>query len=151
MLHQTIRAKMIEAMRAKDKTRLLTYRGLLAACTNELVAKKRKPDEVITDEEVTAVIQRGVKQRKDSIEQFTKGNRPDLVANEEAEMKILQEFLPEMMSKDDIKVVVLKKKEELQISDPAKIGMFMGAVMKELKGKANGEDVKEIIETLFKA
>ena len=142
---------MIEAMRAKNEIRLLTYRGLLAACTNELVAKKRKPDEVMTDEEVTAVIQRGVKQRKDSIEQFTKGNRPDLVANEEAEMKILQEFLPEMMSKDDIKVVVLKKKEELQISDPAKIGMFMGAVMKELKGKANGEDVKEIIETLFKA
>ncbi|MEK9201379.1 MAG: GatB/YqeY domain-containing protein [Patescibacteria group bacterium] len=151
MLHQTIREKMIEAMRAKNEIRLLTYRGLLAACTNELVAKKRKPDEVMTDEEVTAVIQRGVKQRKDSIEQFTKGNRPDLVANEEAEMKILQEFLPEMMSKDDIKVVVLKKKEELQISDPAKIGMFMGAVMKELKGKANGEDVKEIIETLFKA
>lgn len=149
LLHQQIREKIVGAMKAKDEIRLLTYRGLLAACTNELVAKKRKPDEVMTDEEVVTVIQRGVKQRKDSIEQFTKGNRLDLVVNEEAEMKILQEFLPEMMSKDEIKVIVLKKKEELQITDPAKIGMFMGAVMKELKGKADGNDVKEVIESLF--
>jgi uncharacterized protein YqeY len=149
MLHQHIREKITESMRAKDEVRLTTYRGLLSACTNELVAKKRKPDEVLTDEDVIAVIQRSVKQRKDSIEQFKKGGRADLVTREESELSILQEFLPAMMSKEDIKAVVLKKKQELNITDKAKAGMFMGAVMKELKGKASGDDVKEVIDALF--
>ena len=149
MLQETIRGKMTEAMRAKDEVRLLTYRGLIAACTNELVAKRRKPDEMLTDEEVLTVVSRGIKQRKDSIEQYTKGGRPELAASEEAEMKILAEFLPPQMPKEEIKIIAEKKKAELGMTDKAKAGMLMGAVMKELKGKADGGDVKEVVDALF--
>lgn len=150
MLHQQIKEKVTEAMRAKDEVKLLTYRGLLAACVNELVVKKRKPEETLADEEVITVVQRGINQRKDSIEQFTKGGRNDLATSEEAEMKILQEFLPPQMPVDEIKKIAVAKKEELGIMDKAKVGMLMGAIMKELKGKANGDDVKQVVDSLFK-
>ena len=75
MLHEQIKNGIKEAMMAKDQVRLETLRGMSAAFTNELVAKGRKPNEILGDEEVLAVITRLSKQRKDSIEQFTKGGR----------------------------------------------------------------------------
>ena len=148
-LHSQIKEEVKDALRAKDTVRLTTLRGLLSAFTNELVATKRKPDEQLNDEEVLSVITRATKQRKDSIEQFEKGGRDDLAKNEEVELSILEKYLPEMMNEDDIKKVVEDKKKELDIDDKAKIGMLLGAVMKELKGKADGSVVKGIAESLF--
>lgn len=138
-----------DAMRAKDSVRLNSLRGLTAAFTNELVAKGKKPQESISDEDATAVILREIKKRKDSIEQFKAGNRADLVQSEEQELKIIEEFAPQMMSLEEIEKVVMAKQQELGISDKSKMGMLMGAVMKELKGKANGSDVKTAVEKLF--
>ncbi len=149
MLQQTIRDQIKEAMLAKDSVRLSTLRGLLAACMSEVMAQKRKPDEVLSDEDVLAVITRSVKQRKDSIDQFMKGGRSDLAEAEQAELEILQTYLPAMMSKDDIRKVVEAKKSEMGITDTSKMGQFMGAVMKDLKGKADGADVKEVIDSMF--
>lgn len=146
MIQDEIKQKMYEAMKAKDAVRVSVLRGLLSSFTNELVAQKKKPDQILPDEEAQKVIQRSVKQRKDSIEQFESGNRNDLAEKEKAELKILEEFLPEMMSSEDIEAFVLKKKEELGITDKSKMGMLMGAVMKELSGKADGGDVKQIVE-----
>ena len=148
-LHQTIKDQVKEAMLAKDSVRLNTLRGLLSAFTNELVAKKRKPQEELTDEESIDVIRKSVKQRKDSIDQFKKGKREDLVLSEQAELSILETYLPQLMSKDDIRTVAVKKKDEMGITDKAKAGMLMGTVMKELKGQADGQDVKEVVESLF--
>lgn len=148
-LHKDIHSKIKDAMIAKDTVRLTVLRGLVTAFTNELVAKGKKPQDELTDEEALAVIKRGVKQRKDSIDQFTKGNRLDLVASEEAELKILDTFLPKMMSKEDIKKVAEAKKAELGVTDKAGMGKFMGALMKEFKGQADGTDVKEVVESLF--
>src|SRR3989344_1216587 len=89
-LHQDIKNQVTEAMKARDSIRLNTLRGLLAAFTNEAVAKKMKPDTQLTDEQALEVIRRSVKQRKDSIEQFRKGGREDLVTAEEAELEILR-------------------------------------------------------------
>ena len=89
------------------------------------------------------------KQRKESIEQFKAGERPDLVGPEEKELAYLQALLPQMMSKEDIRKVAEAKKAELNITDKSKMGMFMGAVMAELKNKADGKEVKEVIESLF--
>lgn len=136
-------------MRAKNTAALNTYRSLLAAFTNELVAKKRKPTEELDEEEIQTVIQRSAKQRKDSIEQFIKGNRADLVASEEEELKTLQELLPPQMPKEEIQKIAQQKKEELRIMDKSKMGMLMGAIMKEVKGKANGDDVKAVVESFF--
>ena len=148
MLHEQIQKGIKDAMLAKDAVRLETLRGMVAAFTNELVAKKRKPTEMLVDEEALAVIARLSKQRKDSIEQFKRGNREDLVKNEEAELAILEAYLPKMMERGEIEKIARAKKEELG-ADSSKKGMLMSSVMKDLKGKADGATVKEIVESLF--
>jgi len=148
-LHQQIRGEIKKAMLAKDTLRLDLLRGILSAFMNEVVAQKRKPQEELTDEDALSVIKRAVKQRKDSIKQFVAGGRSDLASSEEAELQILQIYLPETMSKEEIKIVAEQKKAELGITDTQKLGMLVGAVMKELKGKADGGNVKEVVESLF--
>ena len=148
-LQKDIQGKIKDAMIAKDAVRLTVLRGLVSAFTNESVAKGKTPQDELPDEDAISAIKRAVKQRKDSIEQFTKGNRIDLVAVEEAELKILDTFLPQTMSKEEIRKIAEAKKAELGVTDKAGLGKFMGAVMKELKGKADGNDVKEVVKSLF--
>jgi len=136
-------------MLARDAVRLEVLRGMTAAFTNELVAKGKKPQEVLSDEEALAVITRLSKQRKDSIEQYEKGGRPDLVAEEKAQLAIIETFLPALMSKEEIEKVARAKQTELGITDTAKKGMLMAGVMKDLKGKADGVLVKEVVDSLF--
>ncbi|MCX6713814.1 MAG: GatB/YqeY domain-containing protein, partial [Candidatus Vogelbacteria bacterium] len=133
----------------KDADRLRTVRSISAAFTNELVAKRRKPDEILSDEEAIAVIKRQAKQRKDSIEQFRAGEREDLAVIEEAELKIIETFLPAQMSREEIQKIAEAKKAELGITDKTKFGQLMGAVTKEIKGAADGNLVKEVVESLF--
>lgn len=147
-LHATVKSQIKEAMLAKDAVRLSVVRGLVAAFTNELVAKGRKPQEELADDEALAVIRRAVKQRKDSIEQFTKGNRKDLADAETAELGVLEKYLPRMMTRDEIKKFVEAKRAALGAVDKSKLGQFMGAIMKELKGKADGAEVKGVVEEI---
>ena len=149
MLHEQIKGGIKEAMMAKDSVKLETYRGMLSAFTNELVAKNRKPNEMLSDEDAVAVITRLSKQRKDSIEQFKKGNREDLVKEEQAQLAILETYLPKLMDRDEVEKIAKAKKEELGIADPTKKGMLMSALMKDLKGKADGTTVKEVVDSLF--
>ncbi len=144
-IHEDIKAGIKDAMKAKDEVRLRTLRSLTTAMTNEVVAKKRKPDEFLTDEEALAVLKRASNQRKDSIEQFTKGGRPELAEPEALELSVIESFLPAQMSREQIEVVVKAKRAELP---DANVGMLTGAVMKELKGQADGALVKEIIDSL---
>lgn len=148
-LHQQVKSQIKEAMLKKEAVRLSVVRGLVAAFVNELIAKGRKPNGELADEEALSVIKRSVKQRKDSIEQFQKGGRGDLVEEETAELKILETYLPAVVSREEIKKVAEVKKVALGITDESKIGMLIGAVMKELKGKADGADVKAVIDGLF--
>ncbi len=149
MLHEQIKNQIKEAMMAKDTVRLETLRGMSAAFTNDLVAKGKKPNEMLSDEEALTVITRLSKQRKDSIEQFKKGGREDLVKEEEAQLAILETYLPKMMDKSEVEKIVKAKKEELGITDATKKGMLMAGVMKDLKGKADGTVVKEVVDSLF--
>jgi len=149
MLHEQIKTNIKEAMMVKDALRLQAFRAMSAAFTNELVAKNRKPQEMLTDEEAVAVITKLAKQRKDSIDQFRKGGREDLVKNEEAELSILETYLPKMMSKGDVEKIAKAKKDELGITDGTKKGMLMSTLMKDLKGKADGGVVKEVVDSLF--
>ena len=149
MLHEQIKNNIKEAMLAKNTTLLETLRSMLAGFTNELVAKNRKPNEVLLDADALTVINRLAKQRKDSIEQYKKGNRQDLVNEEEAQLTILETYLPKLMEKSEIEKIAKNKKEELGITDSTKKGMLMQALMKELKGKADGGMVKEAVDSLF--
>ena len=148
-MQDKIQEQIPEAMRTKNQVRLTTLRGILAAFTNESVALKRTPKDKLSDSEAIAVIRRLVKQRKDSIEQFEKGGRQDLADNEKNELKILEKFLPAQMSEDKIREIAIKKKEEMGEIDKTKMGQFMGAVMKECKGEADGSLVKKIIEEIL--
>lgn len=149
MLHEQIKGEIKEAMKAKDELRLRVVRGLVAAFLNEIVAKKRKPDELLSDEEALAVITRAAKQRKDSIEQFQAGGREDLAASEQEELKIIETYLPKMMSQDEIRPLAETRKKELGIDNKTQAGQLMSALMKELKGKADGNDVKAVVDDIL--
>jgi uncharacterized protein YqeY len=149
MTHQELKEAIKDAMRAKDAVRLSVLRGLSAAATNELVSKQRKPDEMLSDEELLAVIIRASKQRKDSIEQFTAGGRPELAESEKAELTILEAMLPAQMSREEIEKAAKDKAAAMGVTDKTGANRLMGMLMKDLKGKADGTVVKEIVEGLF--
>lgn len=148
-LHETLKEQLKEALKAKDEVRLRTIRGVLSALTNELVSMGKKPQEMADDETAIKVITRLAKQRKDSIEQFKHGGRQDLADIEEAELKVLETYLPTMMSQDAIRTIAKAKQAELGITDKAKAGQLVGMLMKDLKGKADGGDVKAVVDSLF--
>ncbi|MBI1975723.1 MAG: GatB/YqeY domain-containing protein [Candidatus Vogelbacteria bacterium] len=148
-LHDSIQEEVRRAMKAGDKVRLSVVRGIVSALTNELVSKRRKPNETLADDEVLAVISRLARERKDSIQQFRSGNREDLAADEEAELVILREYIPAEMNESEIRTAVTSKKAELGITDKAKLGMLLGAIMKDLRGRADGALVKKIAEESF--
>ena len=148
-LHLDIKAGIKQAMLAKDTVRLNVLRGLVTAMTNQALVLGGTPQTELKDEDTIAVIKRAVKQRKDSIEQFIAGGRPELADTEKGELAILETFLPATMSKEDIKKIAEAKKAEMGITDKGKLGIFMGALMKDLKGQADGADVKEVVESLF--
>ncbi len=149
MLHDHIREEIKNAMRAKDELRKEVLRGILTGFTNELVATKHTPQEILGDAGCIAVIKRQVKQRKDSYEQFVAGGRPELAEKEKKELVILEAFLPQTMSREEIKVIAVKTKADLGVTDKSKIGQFIGAVMKACGGNADGNDVKAIVEELL--
>ena len=148
-LHEQIKGEIKEAMKAKDAVRLSVVRGMIAAFTNELVATGKMPQDILDDAGVLKVIKRLSNQRKDSIEQFEKGGRPELAESEKAELAVLEKYLPALMSREEIKVVALAKKDALGVTDKSKAGQLTGAIMKDLAGKADGGDVKAVVDELF--
>lgn len=148
-IHEILKKSIPDAMRAKDAVKLQTLRSLITMMTNEVVAKKRKPDEFLTDEEALVVVKRAANQRKDSIEQFTNGGRPELAEPEKAELAILESYLPTLMSREEIEVIAKQKMTEMGVSSKADAGKFTGMLMKELKGQADGSDVKAAVDALL--
>jgi len=149
MLTAQIRTDMTAAMKAKNDLRVQTLRGALAAFTNELVAKGRKPTEELADADAIAVLKRLAKQRKEAVELFSKGGRAELAEKETSELKILEEYLPQGASREEIEKVARAKKEELGVVDASGAGKLTGAVMKELAGRADGNDVKAVVAQLL--
>jgi len=149
MLVHDIKTQMIAAMKDKDQLRVETLRGCMAAFTNELVAKGRKPTEELTDDEAVGVLKRLGKQRADAVELYTKGNRPELAEKEASEKKIIEEFLPQMASREEIEKIARAKMDGIDKSDKAAAGKLIGAVMREMAGKADGGDVKAVVTALL--
>lgn len=148
-LHEQIRENIKESMKSGDKVRLEVMRGLVTAFTNELTATGHTPQDMLGDEQALAVISRLAKQRKDSIEQFTKGGRMDLVEEEVKQLEILSVFLPKLMEESEVEEFVKNKVKEQGSIDSSKKGLFMATLMKDLKGKADGSVVKEVVDRLF--
>lgn len=148
-LHNEIKGQLKEALKAKDEVRLRTVRSMLTAFTNELVATGKKPQDELDDAAALAVIKRLAKQRRESIVQFEAAGRQDLADPEKAELLVLESYLPAMMSREEIEPIAKAKLAELGVADKSKMGIAIGALMKELAGKADGGDVKAVVEKLL--
>lgn len=148
-LHESLRESLKEAMKAKDAVKLRTVRSIITACTNELVATGKTPQDILDDAGTLAVIKRLAKQRKESILAYESNGRPELAIVEKEELAILEAYLPSLMTKDQIRPIAEAKKAELGVTDKSKVGMLVGAIMKELAGQADGGDVKAVVESLF--
>jgi uncharacterized protein YqeY len=148
-IHESIKAGIPDALRAHDEVRLRTLRSLVTAMTNEVVAKKRKPDEFLTDDDAITVLKRASNQRKDSIDQFEKAGRLELSGGEKEELLIIESLLPQMMSREEIEELARTKMAEMGVTSKQDAGRFIGALMKDLKGRADGGDVKAVVDTLL--
>jgi uncharacterized protein YqeY len=146
---EQVKSDMKDAMRAKDQVALTTIRGLISGFTNELVATGKTPQDEVTDDIALTVIKRASKQRKDAIEQYNQGGRTDLVENEQAELSVIEKYLPQTMSKDQIKTIAESKIADFG-GDKSKMGQIIGAIIKETAGQADGGDVKEVVTELLK-
>jgi uncharacterized protein YqeY len=133
---------MKSAMRAKDAERLGTIRMLLAAC------KQREVDEriVLDDAAVIGLVDKLIKQRKDSIIAFEQGRRPDLVAKESAEIKVLEAYLPQRLSADEVAVAVASIVSALGAAGPGDMGKVMAAAKAQLAGKADMASVSAAVK-----
>jgi uncharacterized protein YqeY len=149
MTHQELKEGIKDAMRAKDAVRLAVLRGLSAAATNEAITKGKGPDGMLDPDELMTVIMRAAKQRKDSIEQFVAGGRPELAEGEKAELAVLETLLPAQMSRAEIEEAVKAKATEMGVTDKTGANKLMGMLMKDLKGKADGTIVKEVVDGMF--
>ncbi|MFH1074457.1 MAG: GatB/YqeY domain-containing protein [Candidatus Firestonebacteria bacterium] len=134
------------AMKAKDALKLSTVRLLKNAVNNVELARKK----TLTDEDIITVIQSSIKQRKDSVEQYNKGGRSELAAQEENEMKILQAYLPLQLSEEEIRKLVADVIKETGASSVKEMGKVMGRLMPLVKGKADNSRVSAIVKEHLK-
>lgn len=132
-----------QAMLQKEELKVSTLRMLKA----ELMKyEKEAVGQAVTDEVALNMVQRLVKQRKDSAEQFKNGGRPELAEKEEQEIAILMTYMPAQMGEDEVRAIVKSKKEALGVTDKSGVGKLMGALMGELKGKADGALIKRVVD-----
>lgn len=145
MLKQQLRDQLKESMFAKDELRTSVLRMLISAITYYEIQKGGAGYEA-TDEDVLTVIDKQVKQRKDSIEQFEKAGRQELADKEKKELELLEKYLPEQMSEDEVRELVKQAIQQTGATSPADMGKIMGALMPKVKGKADGSLVSKIVK-----
>lgn len=133
---------MKQAMKSQDKFRLTTIRMVRATIKNREIDLKRPLD----DEEVLEIVGREIKQRKDSLQEFTKAGRDDLAKNVAAEIDIISEYLPKQLTEEEIKVIVQQTIQETGASSKAEMGKVMSALMPKVKGLADGKLVNQLVQ-----
>ncbi|MBI3385051.1 GatB/YqeY domain-containing protein [Candidatus Gottesmanbacteria bacterium] len=142
MLLNKLQADLKLALKAKDALRVSVLRMILSAINYEEIEKQHD----LNDEEITAVLLRDAKKHRESIESFKKGNREDLWKKEEEELAIIQTYLPKQMSNADLKAEVGTIVASLTSEDKQNFGKVMAVVMSELKGKADGAVIVEMVK-----
>jgi uncharacterized protein YqeY len=145
LLLEKIHTDLKSAMRAREELRLLVLRTLLSSINYAEIAKQKKLD----DGGIIEVISKEIKQRRESIEAYDKGNRKDLSDKEKAEMAILQEYMPAQMSREEIAAIVEKVIAEVGAKGPGDKGKVMQKLMPQVKGKADGNEVNSIVIDLL--
>ena len=144
-LEQRIADAMHDAMRARDERRTLTLRMAMAAAQNKQIELQRP----LTDADLLDVLGRQLKQRRESIEMFRAGGREQQAADEEAEARILGEFLPEQLAPEEVERIVREAISEVGATAPAQMGAVMGRVAPQIKGRADGRTVSDLVRRLL--
>ncbi len=140
--HDSIKENLTMALKGGDKDRAGVLRLLLAELNNKQKEKFGGKPQPLADEDALAVLQKEAKKRREAIELFKKGNRDDLVKKDEAELKIIEEYLPKQLSREEVEKVV----DDLAAKGAGDFNSLMKEAMKELKGKADGKVVSEIVK-----
>jgi len=140
-LVEKIRQDLTTAMKADDRVRVSTLRLLLAALHNEEIELRRE----LRDEDAVRILRREIKQRQESIREFSRGGREDLVRSEEEELKVLEEYSPKMMEEEVIEKYVDEVIAEVGASEPKDLGRVMAVLMPRLKGQADGATVNRLV------
>ena len=148
-LKEKIDLDLKNSMKSGDKTRLNAIRSIRATFLEKEVSIRVAGKGVLTDEQEIEVLVSLAKKRRDAIEQFTAGNRPDLAETELAELTVIEEYLPEPVSDDDLRAIVEDIVTKTGATSMKDIGKVMGQAMKALKGKADGTKVQEIVKSLL--
>ena len=144
-LFDTIQSDMYAAMKSGDKHKTGTLRVALSTLKDKKIEKR----EDLTDVEAIKIIQNLVKQRKEAADIYKENGRNDLMDNENAELEILNAYLPQMMSEDDLRILVKKVVEDTEASSLSDIGKVMPEVMKQSAGKADGKMAQSIVRDLL--
>ncbi len=144
-LNERLMEDLKDAMRNHQELRVSTIRFARAAITNEQIEKRRPLEE----SEIIGVLVKQVKQRRESIEEFKKGNRPDLVAKEQAEMEILLGYLPQQMTREEIEAAAKAAIQELGATGANDFGKVMSKLAPQLKGRADGKVISEVVRGLL--
>ena len=145
MLQEKLMADLKEAMKGGDKTRLEVIRMVRARIKNAEIAKQKSLD----DSDVLDVIAKEAKQRRESITEFKKADRQDLLDKEEAELAILLKYLPQQMSREEVLAAARRVIEEVGARGPGDKGKVMQNLVPQLKGKAEGRDINEVVTELL--
>jgi uncharacterized protein YqeY len=140
-----INEDIIRSMKAKDGTRVSVLRFLMAS----IQGKEKDKKEALEEEEVLAEIQSAAKRRKESLEAFSEGGRQDLVDKEAAELVILEEYLPEQLSEDEIRSAVQETVAEVGAESMADLGKVMKELMPKLQGRADGKLASQIVREVL--
>lgn len=146
-----IKQELNQAIKEKNEVVRSTLRMLLAVVINKEKEKSYKvsKETSLTDEEIIDIISSEAKKRRDSISEFEKGDRQDLADKEKKELEILQKYLPEQLSEEEVKVLVEEAIKETGVSDIKDMGKVMGVLMPKVKGKVDGNLVSKIVKDLL--
>lgn len=144
-LKRSISDDIKQAMKSGDTVKRATLRMLISSINNAEIAKQASLD----NSDILGIIARDVKRHQESIDAFKQGNRPDLVAKEEAEMAILQGYLPEQMTRDEVVAAAREVIAAVGAQGPGDKGKVMKELMPKLKGKADGKDINEVVTELL--
>ena len=144
-LKETIKQDYLVAYKAKEETKVSVLRMLMSSIKNAEIDKK----EELLDDDIVKVIQREIKQRRDSIASYKSGKREDLAKKEDEEQKVLNGYLPEQLSDDEIEKIVGEVIKQVEASSKADFGKVMGATMLKVQGKADGNSVSKAVNKLL--
>ncbi|MBM7097112.1 GatB/YqeY domain-containing protein [Bacillus sp. H-16] len=140
-LQKQLNEDMKQAMKNKEKQRLVVIRSVKSALQNEQIKQGKE----LTEDEALTVLGREMKQRKESLQEFEKANRDDLVAKIKAEMEVLETYLPEQLSDEELQKIVDETIVQVGASSKSDMGKVMGAIMPKVKGKADGNQVNRLV------